>query len=179
MPESTAMLKQRAKRALTLGMRVSGQGTYARRAPKKDSISHFDKSRSLLLAILKNDPLDQDALLMMSQLEECLLNYPKAIEYLKKAFEAGKKCTNKDLKRLTLLRSNLVEWRDLSLTPNELRELGRYLELHCPDVSERSFPLTREWMLLNGIGDPDSIIAGLERRGAFSDFQVLANIVNG
>jgi hypothetical protein len=65
----------------------------------------------------------------------------------------------------------------LMLTPSQLHDLGQYLESQLAgQLGERDLHLTRQWL-----GDRDldvaKIIQALENRGAFSDFEVLANIV--
>jgi hypothetical protein len=38
---------------------------------------------------------------------------------------------------------------------------------------------TQEWLEINDVANLDKVLAALEQRGAFSDFQVLANVVHG
>ena len=116
---------------------------------------------------------------MMSQVTECLLDYDTALAYLNRAFDAGEPKSKRALKQLALLRENSHAWRELGLTPEMLRELGDHLEAEGVTPDHKTLRLTRGWLIENHIGDPEAVIAALERRGAFSDFQVFANICYG
>ena len=166
-----------ARKKLFTGMQVSKQASYARRAPHPESLPYFREAGSLLMEILKEAPSNRSALMMMSQICEILLDYHGAIDYLNKAIGAGEPRTKKVLKRLALLRESGTFWQDLLLTPAMLRELGFYLERMGVGPQHRSLDFTREWLTAHVDKDPERFIAALERQGAFSDFQVLANIV--
>jgi hypothetical protein len=168
-----------ARETLFLALKLSKQSAYHRRAPEPDSLPHFGETRRLLEDVLKEHPDNLDALVMMSQLLESLLDFEGAATFLCRAFAAGVPKTNKSLKRLALLRENATAWRDLSLSPEALRELGHYLRNQGVGPGHRTMQLTREWLVKSGIPDPDNVISGLERWGAFSDFQVLTNVVLG
>ena len=116
---------------------------------------------------------------MMAQVCEGLMNFKGAIEFLNKAFAAGEPRTKKHLKKLALMRENAEEWHDLVLSPEELRELGEYLLEMKVGSANRSFDITKEWLETQSTHDVNEVIESLERRGAFSDFQVLANVVYG
>lgn len=168
-----------ARQELLLGVKLSKQGSYARRAPDAESLPHFHEADRLLKEILKGDPSNREALIMMSQLSESVLDFPAAIHYLNKAFDAGEPRTKKSLKRLALLKDNAKTWKRLKLSPASLRSLGEYLEGMGVGPNHRSLDLTREWLAANVDDDPEELIAALEDRGAYSDFQVLANVVKG
>jgi hypothetical protein len=168
-----------ARESLQLGMRLSNQGSYARRAPSPGSLPFFANAQEQLEEVLTELPDNREALVMMSQVAECLLAYDKALSYLTRAFDAGEPKSKKSLKRLALLRENSHAWRDLGLTPEMLRELGDHLESEGVTTDHTTLRLTRDWLMEKHIADPESVIAALERRGAFSDFQVLANICYG
>ena len=114
---------------------------------------------------------------MMSQISECLMDFNSAIEYLGRAITAGEPKTKKTLKRLALLRENAAMWRELFLTPASLRELGNYLEANKVGPRNRTMELTKKWLVAKGVDNPDKVIQSLESYGAFSDFQVLSNVV--
>jgi hypothetical protein len=168
-----------ARESLLDGLRLANQGSYARRAPSASSLPHFAHARGVLLRILAESPGHQEALLMMSRVSESLLEFEAALSYLSRAFAAGEPKTKKALKRLALLRENSIAWRDLGLSPEKLQKLGDYLEAQSVNPSHTTLRLTRNWLSENNIENPKAVVEALERRGAFSDFQVLANVVHG
>jgi len=168
-----------ARESLLLGMRLSKQGSYARRAPNPDSLSFFANARERLEEVLAELPDQREALMMMSQVAECLLDYNTALSYLMRAFDAGEPKSKKSLKRLARLCEGIHEWPDLGLTPEMLRELGHHLDAAGVTTDHTTLRLTRGWLMANHVENPESVIAALERRGAFSDFQVLANVCHG
>jgi len=86
----------------------------------------------------------------------------------------------KDLKKLALYQQNEEKWKDLILTPTQLKELGDFLEQKQNEaLFERSFKWTKTWLQLKGISDAESVLEGLRRNGGYDDFQVLANVVHG
>ncbi|WP_406697770.1 hypothetical protein V5E97_02790 [Singulisphaera sp. Ch08] len=168
-----------ARESLLLGVRLSKQGSYARRAPNPDSLPYFAQAHDLLAELLNEQPDHREALVMMSQISECLMDFSAALSFLARAFDAGEPKSKKLLKRLALLRENATAWRDLGLTPEMLGMLGNHLEAEGVGPAHETLQLTRDWLTANHIGDPEIVVAALERRGAFSDFQVLANVVYG
>ena len=164
-----------AQTELALGVRLARQGSYERRAPDALAVPHLARARELL----GNQDKNAEVLAMLSQIEECLLNYQAAVGYLERAIKVGLPRTKKVLKRLANLREQLVEWRDLGLTSEQLRALGDFLVGAGVGPANRSLHLTREWLARQSLHDPESVIRALGRRGAFSDFQVLANVVLG
>lgn len=172
-------LLDEARRELQSGMQLSKQGAYARRTPDSQARQHLLHARDILVQAMKIDARDPEVLNLLSRVEECFLNYAEAIHYLEAAFASGKSKSKKDLKRLALLREHLVEWRDLILTPTQLSELGEYLMSKGINQHSQNYTYTREWLLINGFDEIESVISSLKRRGAFTDYQVLENIVRG
>jgi len=168
-----------ARLSLQMGRTLSKQAAYARRAPQPESLPYFDRARELLTQILNELPNDRAALLMLSEIAECVLDYDTAVDFQNRAFDAGEPRTKKLLKRQALLMENAIAWKDLRLTPGMLDELGKHLEVCGVDASHRTLQFTRTWLAGSNVSDPDAIVQALERRGAFSDFQVLANVVYG
>lgn len=64
---------------------------------------------------------------------------------------------------------------DLGLTPEQLRELGAFLEERGVSATRRSREHTTAWLQQQGL-DVDAVLAALNRRGGFSDWEVLWNI---
>jgi hypothetical protein len=179
MQDPTADFLKAGRDSLLAGVQLSRQCSYARRAPEPASLPHFAQARVFLDEVLRRHPDHQEALMMMSQLSENVLDFRAAIDFLERAFDVGEPKTKKSLKRLVRLRESAAEWEDLLLSPSELRGLGDYLEANRVGSNHRTLQLTRAWLTASGMHDPDRVIGALERRGAFSDFQVLANVVYG
>lgn len=179
MQESIADLLNNARQDLLTAVKLSKQASYHRRTPSPECLPHYGEARRLLGLVLESDPNHREALILMAQVSEGLMDLKAAANFLIKAIQAGEPATKKMLKKMAQLRESAKSWIDLVLTPDMLRELGEYLESMGVGPANRSLDLTREWLLLNFDGDPDEVIIALDGRGAFSDFQVLANVVYG
>lgn len=168
-----------ARECLLHGIRLARQRSYQRRAPARIAIPHLVEARRQLLDLLQQDPVNDDALILLSEAEEVLLNYTQAIRYLERAMNNELQRTKKNKKRLAALRQYAAQWEDLGLSPQQLAELGKHLAARGVSPVNRSLELTREWLQSISVANADDVIAALHRRGAFSDFQVLANVVWG
>lgn len=179
MQEQTADLLKAARQDLKTAIGLSRQGSYGRRAPSPESLPHYGEAKRLLRLALEREPNHREALILLAQVSEGLMDFNAAADFLDRAFEAGEPKTKKLLKKVALLRENTKQWKDLILSPEMLRDLGEYLESQGVGPANRSLDFTREWLSSNFDGDPEQVIAALGERGAFSDFQVLANVVYG
>lgn len=168
-----------ARSSLFLGMKLSKQASYSRRIPEASSLPHFSEANRLLLSLLNTHPDDREALIMLSQISECTMDYKNAILNLEKAFLAGEPKTKKLLKRLALLRECEKTWDKLILSPESLQSLGKHLEQMGVGPEHRTLQITRNWLSANVKCDHGNIISALEQSGAFTDFQVLANVCHG
>ena len=168
-----------AETLLRSGVRSTKQGRYARRLPAREASRDLNEARRILLLSLQRRPDAPHVLAMLSQILECLLDYEQAIDYLTRAFQHGHPRTQKELRRLALLREASEEWKTLRLSPEELDRLGRFLTEIGVGPEDRSFNFTRKWLVMEGVDSPEDVIAALQKRGAFTDFQVLANVVRG
>ena len=121
---------------------------------------------------------------MLSLAEEAMLAYPKAIAALQRAIDVdGGNPDKRDLKRLAALRVAAGQWAELQLTPEQLVELGRYLEsklAHGTGIRD-DLEWTRQWLRDHGFEDADvqKILETLAKRGGTSDEGVLVNVVQG
>lgn len=165
--------------ALRMGMQLSKQGRYARRLPAPESVPHLQEAKRLLLDALKTEPCGTEVLSMLSQVEECFLNYPQALLYLEKALQNGYPRDIRQLKRLASLRQSANEWQKLRLSAEQLKSLELHLSHLGVGPQSQSLGLTREWLHINQISDAEGVVAALEERGAFTDFQVLENVCRG
>lgn len=168
-----------ARQDLFVAVKLSRQGAYHRRAPSSESLPHYGEAKRLLKEVLQHEPGNCQALLMMSQIAEGLMDFSSAINFLNDAFAAGEPRSKKHLKRLALLKENSKTWRKLVLTPEELRELGEFLQAKDVSPANRSLDYTKQWLNENYQGNPQEVLNSFDEVGAFSDFQVLANVVYG
>jgi hypothetical protein len=110
--------------------------------------------------------------------QEALLEYSEAITSLNRAMELSTR-DKKNLKRLARLREAKSFWDQLTLTPYQLHDLGAYLQERGTSLDAETLAATQEWLEAAGLPDPESVLDAFENLGAFSDFQVLENIVRG
>jgi hypothetical protein len=179
MQEFIADLMNEARQDLLTAVKLSRQASYHRRAPSPECLPQYGEARRLLGLVLESEPSHREALMLMAQVSEGLMDFKAAADFLTKAIQAGEPATKKLLKKMAQLRESNRSWNGLVLTPDMLRDLGEYLESMGVGPANRTLDLTREWLLQNFDGDPNEVIIALDRRGAFSDFQVLANVVYG
>lgn len=166
--------------ALRQGQRLSGQISLERRAPAAKAVPYLKTARDGLRQYVADTPTSVAAWRLLAEAEECLLDYGAALRALQKAIELSGKRDRRDVKKLVFLQQADGKWADLGLTPAQLASLGRHLEAQLAGgTGDRSLRLTREWLAREEIAAPERVIAALDRRGAFSDFQVLYNVVRG
>src|SRR5437588_5591549 len=149
MPDPISLLRE----SLLRGMQISAQGSYARRSPSRNAVPHLEFARNGLRLIVEQDADNVEALRLLAQAEECLLNYRQAVACLEQAMSLGVSRSKRDLKRLALLKLALAEWESLPVSPDQLRELGEFLEgAGVADESRgRSLEFTRQWLRNQGI----------------------------
>ncbi len=166
---------------LQSGIRLSKQGSYQRRAPAPEAVPLLVEARDGLRRLVRMSPNDADAWRLLSIAEECLLDYSSAVRSLEMALILSSRRDRRDLRRLALLRHAAGEWKDLLLSPAQLADLGDFLQARLGgSTGERCFRFTLEWLAQQeGVAESAAVITALEGRGAFSDFEVLHNIVKG
>jgi hypothetical protein len=125
--------------------------------------------------------MSAEAWRLLSQAEECLLNYRQAVVCLEKAISLSGKRDKRMLKRLALLRESLSEWSALPLTPQQLRNLGEHLieQGANEEWNGRSLKFTRQWLEAKQFANIEEVLEALSQRGGYTDFQVLYNVVRG
>lgn len=163
---------------LRQGQRLSMQGSYDRRPPAPEAVPFLTRARDGLREFTNSNPGEAQAWRMLSLAYECLLDYGPALAAISEAMRLSGRKEKRDLKRVANLREALAERIDMPLTPDQLVTLGDYLKDKLRDgTGERNFRWTEAWLLENGIESSDEVLAALRRRGAYSDFQVLSNVV--
>lgn len=171
--------RERLRATLINGLNLSMQGSLGRRAPAPAAIPSLTEARSGLEEYTCRYPDDPAGWRLLSQAQEALMDYRRAIQSLERALRNSPDRSKRDLKKLAALRESFGEWSDLHLTPEDVAELGQYLrEKLGPGTGDRELTWTRAW-LEGRFDDPEPALEGLERRGAYSDWQVLNNIVRG
>jgi tetratricopeptide (TPR) repeat protein len=175
MPEELQALRG----LLLQGIKRSKQGSYARRSPAQAAIHFLEEARHGLKELVKSEEHNAEAWRILSQAEECLLNYGEAIVCLEKAMALAIRRSRDDLKRLALLKESFAEWNKLPLSPEELRLLGDFL-IKCGANEEqngRTLEHTKEWLDENCNSSLNAVIEALKKRGGHTDFLVLYNVV--
>lgn len=168
--------------ALLQGLKLSGQGSYARRAPATAAVPHLAEARAGLRRFVERHPRDARAHRLLSLAEEAFLAYGPARSALARAMELSGGGDKRDHKRLAMLRETGDEWAALPITPDELRELGHFLKQKLDaGETDRSLRWTELWLREHGRDDAAlaTVRAALDDRGAFSDMQVYYNVTRG
>lgn len=169
------------KSALMSGIRLSMQRSYARRAPAPEAVPYLMHAREGLRQVVEREPSSVEAWKLLSQAEECLMNFEQARLSLEKAMSLSGVRDNRSLKRLAMLRESTSEWTKLPLTPSELLELGDYLVEQGANEERlgRSLRFTTQWLKEKHFANADEILQALVDRGGRTDFTILYNVVRG
>ena len=161
------------------GIQLSGQTSYSRRAADKRAIPLLREARARLKAIIENGQADYEVFRLLALTHENLLEYREAIHAVQECIKRSVGPKKDDLKRLAHYKEQLGWWEAVSLTPGELNELGVFLHSKLSSVLEyeRSFRWTMVWLNQKKHPSPDKVVSGLERLGAYDDFQMLHNVI--
>jgi hypothetical protein len=165
---------------LRRGIQLSGQMSYSRRAADEISIPLLREALSRLKAMVESGRADHEVFRLLALTHENLLEYCEAIEAVQECINRSAGPRRDDLKRLARYKEQLSWWEAVSLSPRELDELGVFLQSKLSSVPyERSFKWTIAWLEEKKHRSPAKVISGLERLGAYDDFQVLHNVIVG
>ncbi|WP_240949840.1 DUF2695 domain-containing protein [Psychrobacillus sp. BL-248-WT-3] len=167
------------KETLIEGQKLSMQGSLERRAPAKKAVPFLLEARQGLKDYVIENGTNPLAWRLLSQAEECLLNYNNAIYCLERAMELVKK-NQKDLKRLALLKDYGGMWNELNLSAEQLESLGIFLnEKLNADDCDHSLKFTKRWLEDNiPKSKLSKIVKALKNQGGFCDCEVLSNVVD-
>ncbi len=176
--DSIEVFSRTAEELVRRAILESGQASYHRRAPNLSAVVLYDQAEAVIQKLLGVQPTSITAFLLLSAIAEGRLQFGSAIESLETAFSLGEPRSKKNLKRLARLRESMEWWQKLGLSPYHLAELGAYLtevgvDAHCND-----FRYTNAWLIETGIQTPEAMAGRFINLGAFTDFQVLANLVH-
>lgn len=170
------------RRELVATMRLSGEGSYARRQPKKKFVPQFIAIVARLHSFLHTNTENAPAWDLLSLTEECLLNYHESARCLQRALDLCGQMSNRDRKRLARLKEYQRFWEVVPLSPEELKKLGCFLreqERISEEFTTNDLRITTEWLEQHKACESKYVINKLKRMGFTSDFSVLYNLVNG
>ena len=169
---------QELREILVVGQRLAKQGSYERRAPEKKAVPYLVEARTGLREYVRIHEQDAEAWRLLSLAEEFLLSYPAARKCLKRAAAIAGKPDKKDVKRLALLKEYETKWAQLSLTPDQLAALGRYLDGRLADSAcDHSLRHTEKWLREQNIGQIGQLLQAIRNEGGFCDCEVVLNVV--
>ena len=127
---------------------------------------------------LADNPEAAEAHQLLSMVQECLLNYPGARISLEASLRISGQRSSKDLKRLALLREYEGKWEELLVTPEELANLGKFLERALAEAPcDHSPKHTRMWLAEHSPSKIDSKLKAFRHWGGYCDCEVLNNVV--
>ncbi|EJS05244.1 DUF2695 domain-containing protein [Bacillus mycoides] len=167
------------QKELIEGQKLAMQGSYERKEPNKRAVPYFLNAKKGLYEYIKCNPDNSLAWRLLSQCEECLLNYHAAVFNLQKAIQAGGG-SKKDLKKLALLK----EYRDgaekLNLSTEQLESLEAHLEESMKSYGcDHSLKHTKEWLVYHvSKAKSRDVIRAMRNRGGFCDCEVIMNVIN-
>ncbi|MEK5389699.1 DUF2695 domain-containing protein [Margalitia sp. FSL K6-0131] len=167
------------KDILIKGQQLSMQGSLQRRAPSKKAVPLLLSARQGLKEFVIENSNNALAWRLLSQAEECLLNYKEAIICQEKTMELGHR-ERKDLKRLALLKEYGGKWEEINLSPDQLETLWAFLdEMINSEGCDHTHKLTKSWLENNVPKSKISkIIKAMRNQGGFCDCEVLLNVVD-
>lgn len=163
---------------LLLGIRLSNQTSYQRQAPAKESLPYLSEAVVGLREGLQTDPNNADAWRLLSQGEECLLQYRKALESLERCLALSGRRSKSDLKRLARLKAELEQANRPLFSDEASRDLTEFLLASGVDSPQSGVTLERtvEWLERRGYDDVEAVLAKLHEIGAHTDFDVLKRL---
>lgn len=168
------------QRILTEGQRRSMQGSYQRRNPAPGAVPFLLEARSGLKEYVESNGNEPQAWRLLSQAEECLVNYAAARHCLEKVMSLCDRQDKKDLKRLARLREYQAHWADLNLTPAQLADLGSHLRTMLSQrACDHSLRFTQEWLRASNFGKTNDMMDAIRNQGGYCDCEVLSNVVVG
>lgn len=168
------------RQILIEGQRRSKQGSYMRRNPESAAVPFLIEARSGLRDFVRENDTNAEALRLLSQAEECLLNYFAARQSLERAIRLSVQKDKKDMKRLALFMEHENRWTELGLTPSQLEDLGKHLRVKLPESGcDHTLRFTLEWLQGAHDGKRKGVIEALRNRGGFCDCEVLNNVAIG
>jgi len=106
----------------------SGQSRYDRKAPNSDSVEGLVALRSDLITHIESEGESGRALEMLASIDETLLRFDSARNWLQMKCDFNGEVTRKDRKRLAILAQETQERKTLPLPPEVEADLLSFLE---------------------------------------------------
>jgi hypothetical protein len=165
---------QRLRSVLVRGQKLSLQGSYVRKAPAAESLPDLLESRRQLLNYLQDHPEEPEGWDLLSQAQECLLDYGNARRSLERWISLVRGKDKKALKRLARLRETEDAEAGLRLTPIQLGNLSRFLEKQLGQADcDHGYQHTKTWLKRSGVKDLPGILKGLKNSGRICDCSIV------
>jgi hypothetical protein len=163
----TAML--RAAREL------SGQSNFRRRWPGLQAASIAQSVAEEARRYLAAKPEDRDALKILADACELRMDFFEAAVAIDKLLALSEERPKKLLSQLARVREAITFWRDLSLSPEELAELGAHISERVQRTRVNSTAITDAWLKQRG-KDVDDVLGRLRSLGGLDDLTIMANV---
>ncbi len=167
---------QEIKQNMIATQKLCMRGVFEVCAVNKKAIKPLLNLKSDLEAFLKTYPENVDAMRFYCYVQCYLLNFKTGLAYLKRTSEIS--CDIKDKQNLIRLTQIVESLKEIVLTPNELVDLGEYLEKALLEPCDHSLKHTKEWLAVNiEKKNHAKVIKGLQNAGGYCDCEVLANVI--
>jgi hypothetical protein len=173
--ETAMMLISEILQMLMQAQKLCKRGIFETSAVDKRAVAPLLELKAAVQEYLIQNPCDVEALRTAAYVECYLLNFKGGLHYLEKVVELSG--DRKDKQKLINLRQLTDSLNNISLSPEELLELGAHLNKTL-EVCDHSLKHTKEW--LDKSVDKKkhaSIIKGLRNSGGYCDCEVLCNVV--
>jgi hypothetical protein len=165
---------ERLRSILLRGQKLSLQGNSKREAPAAESLPDLLESRRQLLNYLQDHPEEPEGWNLLSQAQECLLDFGNARRSLEHWISLGRGMDKKALKRLARLRETEDAAAGLGLTPFQLKDLCRFVEKQLREAEcGHGFEQTRRWLKRSDLKDAPGILKGLKKSGRICDCSIV------
>jgi hypothetical protein len=158
-------------------VRRSGQQSHRRRYPGNElSVEFGSLKRDLDCMVAENHPELSSVVLTLSQVCECMLDYPRAGSHLRAYVDLTGDRSKKTLKRMAMIEEAIARWKLIAVTPPDLELLRQYIDIQmAKDGASKEFSHSCTWLEGNGY-DKDLVVEGFRALGLSDDFQVAANL---
>ena len=163
---------------LITAQKLTGQSSYERRAPAPKAVPALLAAKSEISRFIAENTESAEAHRLLSLAQECLLNYPGARSSFERALSLSTQRNPKDLKHLALLREYENKWKEMPLTPDELKNLGAHLSgLLAEHGCDHTPKHTKQWLMQFSPSKQEQKLKALRHWGGYCDCEVLSNAV--
>lgn len=160
----------RIRERVVAASKLSGSCSGRRRAPSADSELLYLEAKQDLQTLLYASDRVAEVHLLLSQVEEGLLNFEAAREHLHDAVRIRPGSSREIQRRMVTLQEDENFWSNFPLTPRQLSDLGEHLDALGVNSSDRTRQLSRKWVSENCHCDVSTALIAFDREGAYTDF---------